>query len=263
MRLRVPDWLSGLETELRKKLAARTARGNITLSLRLAREDTAGKLRLNEEQVSTVLDALVQIEAKAMERGLDLAPSRAAEIAALRGVFEVGSEEEDTATLCRKLLTEADVLIASFNTMREKEGAAVATLLASQLEEIEHLTHQARDLAAARSAEMAETLKRNLAKVLQNSDAMDEDRIAQELAVLAVKSDVTEEIDRLSAHVVAAGDLVAQGGAVGRKLDFLMQEFNREANTLCAKAQSTELTRCGLALKALIDQMREQVQNVE
>jgi uncharacterized protein (TIGR00255 family) len=98
---------------------------------------------------------------------------------------------------------------------------------------------------------------------MENTDGADPDRVAQELAMIAVKSDITEEIDRLRSHVVAAQSLVGQGGAVGRKLDFLMQEFNREANTLCAKAQNAELTRCGLALKAVIDQMREQVQNVE
>ena len=110
---------------------------------------------------------------------------------------------------------------------------------------------------------MQDTLRRNLAKVMDNADGADADRVAQELALIAVKSDITEEIDRLGAHVTAARDLLAEGGPVGRKLDFLMQEFNREANTLCSKAQNTGLTRIGLALKAVIDQMREQVQNVE
>jgi uncharacterized protein (TIGR00255 family) len=110
---------------------------------------------------------------------------------------------------------------------------------------------------------MAETLRNNLARVLDNADKVDEARVAQELALLAVKADVTEEIDRLKAHVSAARDLLAKGGAVGRKLDFLMQEFNREANTLCSKAQNSDLTAIGLDLKSVIDQMREQVQNIE
>ncbi len=131
------------------------------------------------------------------------------------------------------------------------------------MQRIETLTSEAADLAEARKDQMAEKLRENLARVLDNTEGADPDRVAQELALIAVKTDVTEEIDRLRAHVAAARALLAEAGAVGRKLDFLTQEFNREANTLCSKAQSAELTRVGLDLKAIIDQMREQVQNVE
>jgi uncharacterized protein (TIGR00255 family) len=115
----------------------------------------------------------------------------------------------------------------------------------------------------ARQEKAAQAFRDNVAKLIEAADGLDEPRLAQELALLAVKADVTEEIDRLRAHVVAARDLLATEGPVGRKLDFLMQEFNREANTLCSKSSDTELTRIGLDLKVLIDQMREQVQNVE
>jgi uncharacterized protein (TIGR00255 family) len=135
--------------------------------------------------------------------------------------------------------------------------------LENQVSEIETLTAQAADMADQRKDQMQETLRKNLARVLENSDGADEARVAQELAVIVVKSDVTEEIDRLIAHVKAARDLLAKGSPIGRKLDFLMQEFNREANTLCSKAQNVDLTRIGLDLKTVIDQMREQVQNVE
>lgn len=263
LRLRVPDWIPGLEVELRKKLATATARGNITCSLRLTREETATALRVNPAQLSAALNALAQIEAEAMEAGVSLAPSRAADIASIRGVLEAGGLEDDPEPLAERLLAEADGLIAAFNEMREREGAAIEKLLLAQLQEISGLTREASALAEARADAVAETLRRNLARVMDNTDGLDETRIAQELAMIAVKSDVTEEIDRLSAHVEAARALIDEGGTVGRKLDFLMQEFNREANTLCAKAQSADLTRCGLALKALIDQMREQVQNVE
>jgi uncharacterized protein (TIGR00255 family) len=147
--------------------------------------------------------------------------------------------------------------------MRLAEGAALVRVLSGQLDAIEALTAEAAIVAEARKKKVATTLSRNLALVLENTDGADPDRVAQELALLAVKADVTEEIDRLTAHVAAARDLLIEAVAVGRKMDFLMQEFNREANTLCSKAQNTELTRIGLALKALIDQMREQVQNVE
>jgi uncharacterized protein (TIGR00255 family) len=263
LRVRVPDWISGLEIALRKKLAAQTARGNITLSLRLTRDETAGSLRINEGQLVAVLDALMRIEAQAMDAGVSLAPSRAADIAGLRGVLDAGSVEDEMEPLTQQLLAEADLLIDAFNAMRDSEGAALEKLLSGQLDQIDSLTAQAQTHAADRAEAAAQALRRNLARVIENTEGLDEARIAQELAMIAVKSDVTEEIDRLAAHVTAARALVGQGGPVGRKLDFLMQEFNREANTLCAKAQSTTLTQCGLALKAVIDQMREQVQNVE
>ncbi|QJF51228.1 YicC/YloC family endoribonuclease [Roseobacter ponti] len=263
LRLRVPDWIDGLEAALRKELTAATARGNITLSLRLARDEQAGSLQVSNTQLTAVLDAMAEIEARAMDAGVSLAPSKASDIAALRGVLEQTSSDDDVAPLMKALTGEAEGLIAAFNTMRGSEGAALEKVLTDQLGQVRLLTAQAAELAQARTDTMADTLRRNLARVLENSEGADADRVAQELALIAVKADITEEIDRLAAHVDAARDLIAEGGPVGRKLDFLMQEFNRETNTLCSKAQSTELTRCGLALKAVIDQMREQVQNVE
>lgn len=263
LRLRVPDWVDGLEIGLRKKLGAAVARGNVTLSLRLARDDASGALQINPAQLTAVLDAMAVIESRAMDAGISLAPSKSSDIVALRSVLEQSSTEDDAAPLAKALLSEAEALIADFNAMRDSEGAALQTVLRDQLDQIAELTAESAQLTKARTAAMTETLQRNLAKVVDNTDGVDVDRVAQELALIAVKSDVTEEIDRLSAHVEAARDLLEQGGPVGRKLDFLMQEFNREANTLCAKAQNTDLTRCGLALKAVIDQMREQVQNVE
>lgn len=263
IRLRVPDWMTGLEIPLRKKLAAQTARGNVTFSLRITREETAGTVQVNTAQLAAVLAALSHIEETASAAQIKLAPSKATDIASLRGVLEAGSGEEDTSDLVQHLLAEADDLISAFNAMREAEGAALQDLLMSQLDEVEILIADAENLVALRAEEAAAILKRNLARVLESADGVDEARIAQELALIAVKADVTEEIDRLRAHVAAARDLIGQGGPVGRKLDFLMQEFNREANTLCAKAQNKDLTGRGLALKAVIDQMREQVQNVE
>jgi uncharacterized protein (TIGR00255 family) len=263
LRLRVPDWVDGLEAALRTMLAKSAARGNITLSLRIARDETLGAVQVNAAQLASVLSALSEIEAHAMDAGVSLAPSRASDIVALRGVLEQSTSEEDTAELTQALTAAFPELLDAFNAMRTSEGAALEKLLQAQLAEVAALTQTAVQQAEARKDDMAATLRRNLTRVLDNTEGVDPDRLAQELAMIAVKTDITEEIDRLSAHVTAAQDLIAVGGPVGRKLDFLMQEFNREANTLCAKAQSTDLTRTGLALKAVIDQMREQVQNVE
>lgn len=263
IRLRVPDWLDGLEAGLRKEIAQTAARGNITCNLRLTREEGGTTLAVNAEQLQTVLDALQEIEARAMDAGVSLAPSKATDIVTMRGVLEQSQSKDDGAALAQVLLADFTSVLADFDAMRASEGASLGRVLMDQLAQVEALTDQATSVAKLRAEDMARTLKRNLERVMQNTDNIAPDRIAAELAMIAVKADITEEIDRLRTHVTAARDLIAQGGSIGRKLDFLMQEFNREANTLCAKAQHAELTSVGLALKALIDQMREQVQNVE
>jgi uncharacterized protein (TIGR00255 family) len=265
LRLRVPDWIDGLEIGLRKALGAVASRGNVTLSLRITREEEAGGTQsVNAGVLQSVLDAMAVIETQAMDAGLSLAPSKASDIVTMRGILDQKAiGEQDTKSLSKALLAQADELIASFDAMRQSEGDALAIVLKGQLSEIETLTTSANETAKLRAVDVAGTLQRNLAKIITNTDNLDQDRVSQELALLAVKADITEEIDRLAAHVKAAETLLAEDGPVGRKMDFLMQEFNREANTLCSKAQNAELTRIGLALKVLIDQMREQVQNVE
>jgi len=264
LRLRVPDWLDGLETLLRAQLAKALARGNVSLSLRLSRsDDGAGQLDLNSAVLGSMMQVVGAIEAAAVEANITLAPTSAADLMALRGVLEQTSGHDDPAPLVKELNKEFESLVAEFVQMREAEGAALAAILTNQLAQISLLTEEAETRAEARKPLVAAALQANLAKVLDNTEGSDPGRVAQELALLAVKSDVTEEIDRLESHVTAARDLLAKGGAVGRKLDFLMQEFNREANTLCSKAQNSDLTATGLELKAVIDQMREQVQNIE
>ncbi|MCR9125860.1 MAG: YicC family protein [Rhodobacteraceae bacterium] len=268
LRLRVPDWIAGLEQALRPPLARAVARGNVTLSLRVTRHDgPAGLPGLNDAALGAALAAIAEVEARALRQGIALAPSAAVDVIALRGVMDMpqpaGDTDADTAALMKALVADLEPLLAAFQRMRAEEGAALAAVLAAQLEQISGLTDEAAALAEARKDDMAAQLRANLARVLDNAEGADPQRIAQELAMIAVKTDVTEEIDRLRAHVGAARDLLAAGGTVGRKLDFLMQEFNREANTLCSKSQSPALTTVGLALKAVIDQMREQVQNVE
>lgn len=263
LRVRVPDWLTGLEAGLRRSLAGGIARGNVTLGLRIVRADGEGGLAVNEQQLATVLEALSRIETAAMDAGVSLAPSKATDIVTMRGVLEQSTVEDDNDAITAALLFEFNMVLDEFNVVRAREGAALEVVMQTQLAEIESLTAQAAELAQARSADASRLMQRNLARVMDNVDGITPDRIAAELALIAVKADITEEIDRLGAHVAAAHALLAGEGPVGRKLDFLMQEFNREANTLCAKAQSSDLTQVGLALKAVIDQLREQVQNVE
>lgn len=264
LRLRIPEWLEGFEPLVRGELGKALARGNVSMTLRINRNEDAGAdLTINEAMLATVLSSMAKIEAAAKVAGVDLAPSTSAEILSQRGVLEQGNTADDPAPIVAALKGAFAAILSDFVNMRASEGAALKAVLLDQLDEIDTLQSRAADLAEARKPQMAETLRTNLARVLDNADKVDEARVAQELALLAVKADVTEEIDRLKAHVSAARDLLAKGGAVGRKLDFLMQEFNREANTLCSKAQNSDLTAIGLDLKSVIDQMREQVQNIE
>jgi uncharacterized protein (TIGR00255 family) len=263
LRLRLPDWIAGLEQGVRAALTKRLARGNVTLNLRVMREAGEAEIQLDEAAMNAVLAALKQIEAAARSHDLPLAPTSAAEVLAMRGVQASGATDEDTAPLREALLADLPAVLDDFIAMRATEGRALVEVLQGQLETIEALVAGAETAAAARAARSGDWLRENLARVMDNAEAADEARVAQELALMAVKADVREELDRLTAHVAAARELLAGQGPVGRKLDFLTQEFNREANTLCSKAQSTELTRIGLDLKATIDQMREQVQNVE
>ncbi|WP_271879506.1 YicC/YloC family endoribonuclease [Phaeobacter italicus] len=264
LRLRIPEWLEGFEPFVRGELGKALARGNVSMTLRINRNEDAGAdLTINEAMLATVLSSMAKIEAAAKVAGVDLAPSTSAEILSQSGVLEQGNTADDPAPIVAALKGAFAAILSDFVNMRASEGAALKAVLLDQLDEIDTLQSRAADLAEARKPQMAETLRNNLARVLDNADKVDEARVAQELALLAVKADVTEEIDRLKAHVSAARDLLAKGGAVGRKLDFLMQEFNREANTLCSKAQNSDLTAIGLDLKSVIDQMREQVQNIE
>ena len=265
LRLRVPDWVDGLEPTIRAELQKAATRGNLSLTLKVTQDETrdASSYRLNEAALAAALSALSRVEGAAMDAGVTLRQPTAADVLTLRGVIDAATQEADTAPLRAALLADLPGLLADFAAMRAAEGRALATVLGGQLDRIATLTAEAGRETAARAATQADSLRDGLARILAATDAVDPSRLAQELALLAVKTDVTEELDRLSAHVTAARVLVADPAPAGRKLDFLMQEFMREANTLCSKAQSLALTRIGLDLKTVIDQMREQVQNVE
>ena len=266
LRLRLPDWVDGLELALRSELAKALGRGNVSLSLKITRDEVqegAVGLKINTTALQAALMALRAVEDHAMNIGVTLGQASAADVLSVRGVVDQGAFEVDTAALRAAILADFPALLADFNTMRAAEGAALAGILTAQITRIADLVAQAKQAAFARQDEAAQSLSDAVARILAQSDAVDPARLAQELALLAVKTDITEEIDRLTAHVQAARDLLAETGQIGRKFDFLVQEFLREANTLCSKAQSIALTRIGLDLKTVIDQMREQVQNVE
>lgn len=263
LRLRVPDWIDGLEAGLRARLSKSLGRGNVSLSVKIQRDETGGALSVNEAVLDSMLDAIAIVEKAADAKGVAFTPVTAADLLGLRGVMEQASAADENTALCQAILTAFDPVLTQFIEMRSSEGAALHAVLTRAVDDIETLVAQAQAAISERKDDMEAALRAALARVVQNTDGVEEDRIAQELALIAVKTDVTEELDRLHAHIGAARELLQSRKPVGRKLDFLMQEFNREANTLCSKSQNTALTRIGLDLKTVIDQMREQVQNVE
>lgn len=265
LRLRLPDWVDGLEALVRAELQKSLGRGNVSLSLKLAR-DTAepdSGARLNPSVLRAMLAAMHEVETVAEDMMVALARPTAADVLGLRGVLDAGTTDLDTGPLRDLLLADMPHLLADFTASRMGEGAALNAVISAQIQQIADLTAAAKSVASARRDAADTQLRENVARLLAATDAIDETRLAQELALLAVKTDVTEEIDRLTAHIAAGRALLREKGPVGRKFDFLMQEFMRETNTLCSKAQDIELTRIGLDLKTVIDQMREQVQNVE
>ncbi|WP_424927256.1 YicC/YloC family endoribonuclease [Amaricoccus tamworthensis] len=264
IRLRLPDGFESLEPVVRTAVSKAFSRGNISVSLKLGRRTSVAAPRLNPAVLEEVISGIEQASTLAAERGLDLMPPTIADLLSMRGVMETDTRlPSDSAELMAALKAGISDLVSGLKEARATEGASLQSILSEKLDTITQLCADARKAAEESGFRSGEVLRARLQTILDNTADMDESRIAQELAVIAVKADVSEELDRLDAHLSAARDLLKQEGPVGRKLDFLTQEFNREANTLCSKAGSTDLKSVGLELKVVIDQMREQVQNVE
>ncbi|MCB1418939.1 MAG: YicC family protein [Notoacmeibacter sp.] len=261
VRLRLPPGLERLEQPVRSALAARFARGNIYANLSLSRAASQPAPTINE----TVLRA-VATAAQRLAEDYGFQPARADGILALRGVMEVPEfreSEEERVALDAAILAALDDACTALHASRSGEGRALATLLNNHVETIATLTARAEADPSREPASIAERLARQVALLASSAPQLDEERLHAEAAFLATKADIREELDRLVTHVASARSLIEGGSPAGRKLDFLAQEFNREANTLCSKSNAAAVTAIGLELKVVIDQFREQVQNVE
>ena len=261
LRFRFPPGYDALEPALRAALAQHLRRGAISIGLTLTRSGAGAGFRINREALAAVVALSREIAGE-----IDAAAPRLDGLLALKGVIESGEEVEDEALREERraaLLRSAEGAIAQLAAMRQAEGARLQPVLEARLAEIAAFTAEAEESAAAQPAALRARLEDQLAALGSASPPLPADRRAQEVALLVVRADVREEIDRLAAHLAAARALLAEDGAIGRRFDFLCQEFNREANTLCSKSADIGLTRIGLALKAAIEQLREQVQNIE
>jgi uncharacterized protein (TIGR00255 family) len=260
VRLRLPPGSDRLEPIVRERIAARFSRGSFNIALATSLSGPGRRYAVNRQ----ALDAVLAIVAE-LSQGAKLAPPQADGILRIPGVLEAAEAEETDAERQRRdraMLKSLDEALSALAATRSAEGARLEPMLTAHLDRIGALAAEARTLAAAQPQALKEKLLRQIAEVAGEAGVSPE-RVAQEVALLAGKADVREELDRLSAHVAQGRELVAATEAVGRRLDFLSQELNREANTLCSKSSDLALTRVGLGLKASIEQFREQVQNIE
>ncbi|MDR3496413.1 MAG: YicC family protein [Ancalomicrobiaceae bacterium] len=261
IRFRLPAGYERLEIPLRERVARHFSRGSCSLTLTLAREASATRLRINEDVLGAVVAAMNAISLR-----IDAAAPSLDGILAIKGVVEAADPEDDPevqAQLDADLLAGLDAGLEALAAARLAEGAAIANVLRGHLGRIASLTASAENCPARRPDIIRERLQRQIEDLLGAVPALDPQRLYQEAVLIATKADIREELDRLKAHVAQARQLVDGGGVVGRRMDFLAQEFNRETNTLCSKSNDKDLTAIGLELKATVDQFREQIQNIE
>ena len=261
LRVRLPEGFESLEQPTRSLAGERFTRGGVTASLTVDSDAGRGAVRVNHDALNQILAAL-----RTLEGTVKADPPRLDGILGLRGVIEVQQSELSEAELAARdaaVLSSLAQAVDGLAQARREEGARLHGFLSGQVTKLADLTAQATALVANQPEQLQAKLKASLAMLEPGQTGVSPERIAQEVALLLVRADIREELDRLKAHLSQATDLLAAKGAQGRRLDFLAQELNREANTLCSKSSDIQLTRVGLELKATIDQFREQVQNVE
>lgn len=261
VRCRLPAGMESLDLKARKEISGRLRRGNVNLTLSTSRTSARSEYSVNRE----LLEALLQLAGEYADRkGIE--PARLDGLLAFRGVLEPVEQqdsEEDVARREAAMMADLQSLVGKLAEVRAEEGRRLLEVLCGQLDEMRSLRDRAAGSIAAQPDALRARLRAVVEELLETSSALSADRLAQEAALLAAKADIREELDRLAAHIEAARELLEEGGAIGRRLDFLCQELNREANTLCSKSSDVELTRLGLDLKVVVEQFREQVQNVE
>jgi uncharacterized protein (TIGR00255 family) len=261
LRVRLPQGFDELEAHAKKHAGGVLSRGTVYANLNVKRTNAAATVRINENVLNSVLRVATQLSGK-----IDAVAPSIDGLLAIKGVIEVaepeGNEEEDNAA--RLAAAEAfDKALADLVDMRKREGTSLGQILTQRVDEIEALATRAEASPGRKPEAIKARLAEQIATLLDTSDRFDPDRLMQEAILIATKADIREELDRIASHIAQARELIGKGGPIGRKLDFLAQEFHREVNTCCSKSNDIELTNTGLAMKNVVEQFREQVQNLE
>ena len=265
LKIYLPEYLSSLENELRQVASGKVFRGSVVLKIKVSQHsELSNKYVLNDQVLNTVFEKVQNIGKICEEKNIPLEPLKASDFFVIKGVWE---EDKNASTFIDDMksiiLDKANELIESLLQARKKEGQGLLTILADKLASILALHKAAEEILPERSKHLEKNFKSLIDKIMSEHSQLDENKIEHEIAIIAIKQDITEELDRLKVHILSMQDLLNSTGAIGKKLDFLSQELNREVNTICSKSQYSALTKIGIEMKTLVDQFREQVQNVE
>jgi len=261
LRLRLPPGWDELEPLAKKRAAEVLVRGTVYANLNIKRTGALSTVRINEDVLTSILKVAAQLAGK-----IDAVAPSVDGLLSIKGVIEVvepeSDEKEDEAAKAAAA-SAFDVALAGLVEMRRREGTSLGQILSQRMDEIEVLARKAEAAPGRKPEAIRARLAEQVAVLLQSSDRFDADRLNQEALLIAARADVREELDRIASHVAQAREMIGKGGPIGRRLDFLAQEFHREINTCCSKSNDIELTNTGLEMKNVVEQFREQVQNLE
>ncbi len=265
LKIYLPEFISSLENELRQIVLEKISRGSVFLKIKPSQySDLLSDYIFNDQVLNTVFEKIENIEEICAKKNIPLEPLKASDFFAVKGVWEENKNISTGANDNKSIIFDkTSELVENLIQARKKEGQGLHQILSEKLSSIMELHKDAEKILPERSKYLQKNFKSAVDKVISENSQIDENKIEQEIAIIAIKQDIAEELDRLKVHILSMQDLLNSSGVVGKKLDFLSQELNREVNTICSKSQFSDLTKVGIEMKTLIDQFREQVQNVE
>ena len=265
LKIFLPEYLSVFENELRQIVLKKISRGSVFLKIKLNQQtEHQNNYVLNDKVLQNVFEKIENIERICDEKNIPLEPLKALDFLAVKGVWEENKNSSTNVDDIKKIvLDKIEELVVSLLQTRKKEGQGLHSILSEKLSSLIELRKAAEKTLPARSNHLKKNFRSIIDGIISETSKIDENKVEQEIAIIAIKLDITEELDRLKVHIESMQDLLSSSGVVGKKLDFLSQELNREVNTICSKSQYSDLTKLGIEMKTVVDQFREQIQNVE